>query len=158
MTHQSSTHSTDANLMIVDAVSFSDHGRFHLDSGSLVEGTRDLRVGERIVIMAPDASEDVVEAWRSFGWTVVRRDPTRPIYKMPAIAAAIAEAKRVIFAANLAHLIGAVPPLKALNKKVVGILRDAQPMPSGLKAMLSSSRHLPEATLRLPSAIGRTGD
>lgn len=149
---------TDDGLMIVESVSFTEHGSFHLDSGALDEGTRDLRVGRRIVVMAADAAADVITAWQSHGWTVVLRDPACPIYKMPEVAEAIAASPRVVLAANLANLIGAVPALRQLNKKVVAILREAQPIPARLFAMLASTRSLPEATFRLPAAIGHRAD
>jgi hypothetical protein len=154
MTHYPTIDPAPADgLMIVEAASFSDHGRFYLDSAAMVEATRDLRIGERIVIMAPEASDEVVAAWQGFGWTVVLRDPALPIYKMPRIADAIATAQRVVLAANLPNLLGAVPALRALNKKVVGILRDQQTLPAGLRSMLAGNRQLAETTFRLPAAI-----
>lgn len=153
-TTDSTSHCADDGLMIVESVSFSDHGDFFLDSGALIEGTRDLRVGKRIVVMASDSPANMIGAWENFGWTVVLRDPACPIYKMPQIANAIAASKRVVLAASLANLVGAVPALRLLNKKVVAVLRDAQPLPGRLMAMLSSSRSLPEATFRLPPGIG----
>lgn len=154
MTHYSTIDPATADgLMIVEVASFSDHGRFYLDSAAMVEATRDLRIGERIVIMAPETSEEVATAWQTFGWTVVLRDPALPIYKMPRVAAAIAAAQRVVLAANLPSLLGAVPALRALNKKVIGILRDQQTLPAGLRSMLAGNRHLAETTFRLPGAI-----
>ena len=154
MTHHPTIDPATADgLMIVEAASFSDHGRYYLDSAAMVEATRDLRIGERIVIMAPETSEEVAAAWRNFGWTVVLRDPALPIYKMPRIADAIAVAQRVVLAANLPNLIGAVPALRALNKRVVGVLRDQQVLPEGLRSMLAGNRHLAETTFRLPAAI-----